>query len=284
MKHWSWGLLLMLVSGVAFAASPPAVAELSMLLTGSIVIAPDGNVQGYGLDHPEKLTPAVTAVVDKAAAAWKFVPVEIDGRTVPAKAKMYLRLVATPRADGQFVVRIRGASFGATGEPDGGLAYTPQAKKIYPHYPMEAIRARAGGTAYLVIKVGHDGTVLDAVAQQINLTVRGNARRMTFLRKALADASLSAAKRWTFEIPTTGPHAGQPWWVAHVPVDYAVSEIGTRPEDLYGQWQAYVPGPVVSVPWEQVSPLASESVDTVPSGAVFANSSALQLIGPAAGG
>ncbi|MEO7072330.1 MAG: energy transducer TonB [Rhodanobacter sp.] len=285
MKHWSWGLIVALAfSFAAAAATANAPAELSMLITGHVIIAPDGRVQSHVVDHAEKLTPAITAVVDNAAGAWKFEPVQIDGRAVTAKANMYLRLVATPLANGQFIVRISGASFGANSAPDGGLAYTPRAKKIFPRYPPDAIRARAGGTVYLVIKVGHDGTVLDAVAQQVNLTVRGNARQMGSLRNALAEASLDAARRWTFEIPASGPHAHQPWWVAHVPVTYALSDITARPDDLYGQWQAYVPGPVESVPWEVASPMASENVDSVPSGAVFANSSALRLLGPAAGG
>ncbi len=132
----------------------------------------------------EKLAPGISGVVDKAVAFWKFVPVEVDGHPVTAKERMNLRRVATPLDDAEFVVRIKGASFGDDGVLGSGLTYTPQSRKVFPKYPQEAVRARVGGTVYLLVKFGPDGKVLDAVAQQVNLTVRGSHSQMAHLRDA----------------------------------------------------------------------------------------------------
>jgi hypothetical protein len=268
-------LLLVLASGVALAASPGrSPVELSMLLTGTVVIAPDGRVQSYTLDQAEKLSPTITAFMDKSVSAWTFRPVEVDGKPVTAKSKMNVRLVADPGEGDQFVVRVKGASFGEN-KPGETISYVKGPRRVPPHYPPGAVHARAGGTVYLLVKVNRDGTVLDAAAEQVNLTERGPAPTMKLLRKMFADASVNAARHWTFDVPTIGPHAGEPWWVARVPVSYWITN-GSRanPATHYGQWQAYVPGPVEIVPWADTKLLANDAIDTVPDDAV-------QLLAPA---
>lgn len=264
MKHWSWGLLLALVSSVALASSSVGQpVELSMLLTGTVVIAPDGHVRSYTLDQADKLSPAITAFMDKSVSAWTFQPMEVDGQPVTAKAKMNVRLVADPRERDQFAVRIKGASFGEN-KPGETISYAKGPQRWAPRYPTDAVHARAGATVYLLVKVNHDGMVLDAVAEQVNLTEAGPAPTMKWLRKMFADASVTAARKWTFDVPTSGPHAGEPWWVARVPVSYWISSGGRTHPAGYGQWQAYVPGPVEIVPWADPKLLANDAIDTVP--------------------
>jgi hypothetical protein len=99
MKHWLPGCWCVLLCGTAVAAPGAGnqpVVESSMLLTGTVVIAPDGSVRGHAIDQPDKVPSAIRAFVDKAVAAWKFAPVVIDGQPVTAQAQMHLRLIADP--------------------------------------------------------------------------------------------------------------------------------------------------------------------------------------------
>src|SRR6185437_14739483 len=101
MKRWLPGLLCMVLSGVALAAGPNAASkrvqagagdqharlhplarlhpnaaskrvQASMLVTGTIEVAPDGSVAQYALDHPDELPPAVKGLLAKAIPSWKF--------------------------------------------------------------------------------------------------------------------------------------------------------------------------------------------------------------------
>lgn len=59
MKQWLGGCFCVLLSGLALAAPGTAtkrVVEASTLVTGMIVIAPDGSVRSHAVDQPEKLT------------------------------------------------------------------------------------------------------------------------------------------------------------------------------------------------------------------------------------
>lgn len=284
MKHGFSGLLLMLASSLAFAASPVhAPGEWSMPLTGGIVIAPDGTVQSHTLDHPEKLTGTIATAVDKAVSAWRFTPVQVDGKPVAATTRMSLRLVATPHGAGQAAVRIKGVLFGADKVSGGGVVSTPQAKRVVPGYPPDAARAGIGATVYLVLKVGADGKVLDAVAQQVNLAKPGSADEMAHWRQAFSRAALAAATRWTYEVPTTGRHAGQSPWTVHISVDYFLPAVSVEPRSRYGQWQAYMPGPVEPVSWGGGSSSAAGNADSLAPGAMLTIDKDIHLLGAASG-
>ena len=115
MKRLLLGLLCILLSGVVLATAEEDVAkraEASMLVTGSIVVAPDGSVQSYAVDHPEKLPSVVAGLVGKDLSRWRFAPVLLDGKPVAAKAPMSMRVVASKRDDGNYNIGIRSAYFG----------------------------------------------------------------------------------------------------------------------------------------------------------------------------
>jgi TonB family protein len=273
MGKWIAGLLAALLALPAFASGPGAVrkqVESSMVVTGSIDIEADGSVGGYRIDRAEEIPGGVQDMIARFAPGWRFDPVLVDGRPVKARAQMNLRLVARKIDKDSYQVSLRSATFGqdAPGESVGSLKLGP------PRYPREAIRAGATGTVYLAVKVGRDGHVIDAVAEQVNLTFISSENAMTRWRGVFAKSALAAAKGWTFQPPTAGDSAGDPWWVVRVPVTYSLE----RTTDSYGRWQAYVPGPRQSLPWRGDA-LAGGN-DALPADGVFQAGRELRLRTP----
>jgi hypothetical protein len=86
--------------------------EASMLVEGTPGITPGGTALAYSLDQAEELPPAVVQMIAKAVPRWTFKPVLVDGKPVAAKAKVHLRVVASPVGDGSYRVAIRSACFG----------------------------------------------------------------------------------------------------------------------------------------------------------------------------
>lgn len=236
--------------GATFAQTPSAVrkqAEASMVVTGHIVIEPNGAVRSYALDQQDKLPAPIVDLMRSNIGTWRFEPVMRDGVATAAQAPMNVRVVATPEDDGKtFSLRIAGATFG-----DGPADEQPRYKqRRAPSYPQEALHARVAGTVYLLVRIGRDGTVDDVSAEQVNLTVVDTERGMQRWRKVLADASVKAAHDWTFEVPAAGAHKDDGEWVVSVPVAFHLSPWGTldRPAG-YGTWEGYIPGPKQTIPW-----------------------------------
>ncbi|SEV95365.1 hypothetical protein [Luteibacter sp. 329MFSha] len=278
MKRLLVGVFAAAMASAAFAAGPLAVRqriEASMLVTGSIVVAPDGNVTGYELDKQDKIPPEIVELVRSATTAWRFEPVLRDGQAVSAKAHMALRIVA--RRDDptkkEFTAHIVGASFGDDGKGGEEITYLDRHP---PSYPSAAAAARVQGTVYLLLRVDHDGKVTDAFAEQVNMGVVGSDSELRVWRKALANPAVQAAKTWTFQPPTKGPHANDPFYIVRVPVTFRINRDPAR-SDRYGTWQAYVPGPKEQAPWAEASPAAS---DAVPDGSLFLVNTGLKLTTP----
>ncbi|QWT21820.1 energy transducer TonB [Bacillus sp. NP157] len=277
-KQWIIGMAALAMTGLAVAAGPGAArkrAEASMLVTGDITVAPDGSVSGYTLDRQEKLPADVVGLVSKATAKWKFQPTLRDGHAVAAKAHMSLRLVARREAPDSttYTMRISGASFGDEGAGGEEISY---ATRTPPAYPTNAIAQGIEGTVYLLVKVGRDGKVADVDAQQVNLGVVGSDTQMNVWRNVLANPAIRVAKTWTFTVPTRGDHASDPYYYAVVPITYHLNR-NARPDDAYGTWQAYVPGPKQEIPWAKET---GDSADAVPDDGLFLVNSGLKLATP----
>jgi hypothetical protein len=283
MKRWLIGLFCVLLSGAALAAGPAAVrkrVQASMLLTGTIVVAPDGSVSSYAIDKAEKLPPMVTGLIAESIPRWKFEPTLLDGKPVAAKAKMSVRFVAKPVGDDKYSVGISGTQFGQN-VPGESITYKD---RVAPTYPREAARSRVSGTVYLLLRVGRQGQVEEAVAEQVNLVVVDNDEEMERWRKMLANSALVAARRWTFNLPTSGGHMNDEYWVARVPVTYGLLYGGLRGADDYGKWQPYVPGPQQPVPWIDDPRLLSGSADALPDEGLHPlEKNGLRLITPPSG-
>lgn len=249
MGKWRFvlGAVLLACMGLAFAAGRGEMrkqAELSMLLGGSIDIERDGSVGMYTLDDTAKLPQAATALLDKATGRWRFEPVLIDGKAVRARTAMSVRLVARPReGSNEYDVRIAAVNFG-TPQPDEFVSSNGPLKR--PAYPHLAVLSGVRGTVYVIVRIGRDGKVEDAMAEQVNLRVIDSEGGMKRWRDMLTEASLRVARQWKFVPPTKGEEVDAPFWLARVPVDYLFP--GDKVSSN-GEWQAYIPGPRQTAPW-----------------------------------
>lgn len=135
-------------------------------------------------------------------------------------------------------------------------------------------------TSRMSLRVGLDGTVQEAIAEQVNLDPYDREASMDRYRKILADASLEATRQWTFNTPTKGPEVVDPYWVVRVPVNFNLRAWGgPPPTPSYGQWRAYIPGPRQTPPWIG-KVLANESPDAMSDGELRTGDTRLQLVTP----
>lgn len=268
--------MLVLVAATA-QASTTRDLESSAVVNGSIVVAKDGSVQSAVIDHPEKYGQPIADMVQKTAMQWRFHPVLVDGQPVLAKSSMHARVVVKKTDDGNYTVRVKGASFGdydanATDE----LRDDPHLRKA-PKYPQLAVRYRVQGTVYLSLHVDRSGHVTEAVARQVNLENIGDNHTLEQYRKLLAKASIDAAREWTFRIPTTGPLAAHDSWTANVPINYTLNEFGVTPGNHV--WETYLPGPYTPAPW--VDQPDTNAVDAIADNNVHTEGVGPALLNPA---
>lgn len=259
-------LTVLLVScvGTAFAAGPAAVrkqVESSLLVRGTIDINPDGSVAGHVLQGREELPNGLVAMIERVVPQWRFEPVELRGGATRARATMSLRVVAKKLDGDNFSIEIRGAQFG---DERPGEFLAARDMLTPPRYPVPAARAGAGGTVYMVLKVGRDGRVEEAIAEQVNLRVVDDENAMRRWRDQLGTAALRAARNWTFSPPSKGDAVDAPYWSARVPVDFVAP--GTK-QPKEGQWHAYVPGPLTEIPWRDDK--SSPASDALAAGGVY---------------
>jgi hypothetical protein len=294
MKNWIramgiTGVLLLSTPLLASAAGygPAAVrkqVESSMLVRGEVQIETDGTVSAVTLHREEKLPEGVVTLVRDAALQWRFEPIVVDGAVVKAIAPMSLRVTARKVEDDSYEIALRGVNFQRYDSKDpqnvASLDMPP------PSYPEQAWRTGASGDVYLLVRVGRDGKVEDAFAEQVNLGFISGATEQRRFRDLFARNAVTAAKRWTFRTPTMGETASQPYWNIRVPVSYRLSTGPVpREDDGYGRWNSYVAGPRESAPWRDDAQEAHFSPDTLPDGGVYmADNKGPRLLTPLQGG
>lgn len=278
-NRW-WGLCLLFIAFVAVAGGGRKEAlqqaELSLRVTGSVDIEPDGGVSAYVVDQPEKLPGGVRELISKNVPKWRFEPILVDGKAVSARAKMSLHVVAKRIDENRFNAMIDAANFG-TGEQVPGEDITVKEMKP-PKYPMWAAMKGFKGTVYLVLRIGRQGTVEDLVVEQVNLRTVGTPREMELGRNHLSRAALEAAKAWTFVPPTKGENAKQESWSVRVPVDYSLD--GEDRTQKYGRWQAYIPGPRQRIPWDTDEDDNAFGPDALPDGGIYMVGGGPRLLTP----
>lgn len=247
MKKAMLGALLAMVATVAQAGTTRDL-ESSAVVDGTIVLAKNGTVQTAVIDDEAKYGKPIADMVRKAALQWLFYPVLRQGKPVVAKARMHIRVVLQKTPDGNYSARIKGATFGDMDKKSTDALRNAEGNRNFPpRYPEAAIRARVQGTVYLALHVDRSGRVTEAVAEQVNLDNTGPDPILKQYRDILAKAALKPAKRWTYEIPTTGKLAKQNDWTAHVPVSFTLNEVGAPKREHV--WETYVPGPYTPAPW-----------------------------------
>ncbi len=245
--------LLALCAGSALAGNPRAAlraVESSMQLQGWIHLTAEGRVEQVELDSAGLVPEGVAGFVRSTAQRWRFAPVhDADGAAVPVRAPLSLRVIARKLAKDQFELSLGSVAFSRYDQDDpSSLAVL---RNQPPRYPRELIRPGVGGDTYMAVKVGRDGQVEDIATRQVNLNVAGSAKKMERWRQQLAAASAAAIRAWAFRVPTEGPEADAPYWIALVPVGYRVS--GPAPASAEVQegpaWNNYVRGPLEPLPW-----------------------------------
>lgn len=239
-------------------------AEASMVLTGNIDIGTAGQVEAFQIDHREKVNPAIAGFLDDAVREWRFEPVIRDGKAVPARTPVSIRLGGKINPDGTQRVTLLAANFqrydsSATDEVTS-IELTP------PRYPEEVFQMGGSGDVLVLVKVGRDGRVLDAAAEQVNLRVAVAEPKMRRMRDKLATISVAAARRWTFRVPTTGTLKDEESWTVRVPVNFS---LGDERQQRYGRWQAYIPGPRQQAPWRADRVLGEDAAALLPAGGVY---------------
>ena len=273
MRTW----LAMTLTLAAFSAWASGTSELrkqteaSMLLTGTVEVAQDGSLRSYQLDQPEKIDASIRNFIDRNVKSWSFsvgsLPPGVSANATILNS-MSILVVAKPVEGDTYLLRLAGSHFRAK-SPAPGIEVAP-GKTTPPVYPREAVSARVKGKVYLVIKVGSDGAVEDAIAEQVNLgVVANNEKEMERWRKVLANSALKAVRRWTFVVPTLGEKAHQPFFVVRVPVEY---EINPNRKTVYGEWASYIPGPRHPNQWEQAEANPGFAPDALAAnGGVYSN-------------
>lgn len=252
--------------------------EVSMVLTGSVEIDPEGRVTGYKIDRAEDVPVGVLGVLARFVPAWRFEPPRFEPQAASTRAHMSVRVVAKRQGEDSFMISIRDARVSRehpNHSQEAADQRTSELRMGPPRYPRAAAMAGVSGTVYLIVRAGRDGHVLDAFAEQVDLRVVGSEYALARWRKLMADAALDAARSWVFR-PRAGDDAVADSWAVRVPVDFSLGR-----GDRYGKWQAYVPGPWQPPPWAGV-PLAG-GPGALPAAGVFPVAHELRLLTPAGG-
>lgn len=283
--------LALAVGGVGMSMVPEAQAqsrrqvreqaEATMVLTGQIDIGTAGQVEGFQLDKRDQVDEAIARFVEGVVNAWQFEPVLVDGRAVPARTPVRIRLGGKNTPDGRQQVTLLAANFEEY-KADAVDHVTKQQMRA-PAYPDDVHRAGGQGVVLLLVQVGRDGKVMDVATEQVNLRVVGSEPQMRSMRDKLSRASMVAARKWTFKVPTVGEFKDAPSWTLRVPIDFAFDDDHER----YGRWSAYIPGPRQQAPWRADQALGADAnADLLPQGGVFmadAASSGPRLLTPLGG-
>ncbi|MCF7750628.1 energy transducer TonB [Bacillus subtilis subsp. subtilis] len=273
--------LALAVGGVGLSMLPEAAAqsrravreqaEAAMVLTGQIDIDTEGQVEGFQLDKRDQVDDGIARFVEAAVQTWQFEPVQVQGRAVPARTPVSIRLGGKTTPDGRQQVTLLAASF-AKYDADAVDQVTKQQMRG-PAYPEDVYRVRGRGDVLLLVQVGRDGKVMDVATEQVNLRVVGTEAQMRSMRDKLSRASMAAARKWTFNTPTSGALKDAENWTLRVPIHFALNDERER----YGRWDAYIPGPRQQAPWRADQALGADAnADLLPQGGVFMADAAAQ--------
>lgn len=279
--------LLLGMSGAGMAAGGSSITEVrerverSMLVKGELLLSEEGTVASLQLDEEEALPPAIVDYVRSTVLPWQFEPVREQGQPVRAKVPVSLRVVAKQRDDGNFDVVLRGVNFIGNGKGDPRRLSSDGMNP--PRFPRDAFFAGASGSVYLRVRVGRDGKVTQAFAEQVNLKFISRERDQQKFRQVFARTATAQALKWSFRTPTEGEYAGRPYWDIWVPVDYS---IGDGAGAGYGHWQIYVAGPIERAPWAESAAQTWFSLDALEDGGVYMadGNSGPRLLTPLQGG
>jgi len=264
---WWVACVLWAVAAVAFAGkgAPPPEAEAGMLVSGRIIVGPDGKPREYELKDPEKLPENVRRFLEFHIPRWAFDPPMLDNKPVALDNLMDIHLKAVREGEGMRI-QLAGASFRpAAAKTPYEIRPRRMKPPAFPTLP-DSVAGDVGAVVYVVLMIGPDGKVLEALDEQVNLHFVPDAQVADAWRKRFVQPTLRAARSWTFDPPVRGEEAVADYWTVRVPVTYHGWK-APRLANQYGRWQAYVPGPRRQVPWVDAAgarePLEALASDTL---------------------
>lgn len=257
-KAWMVALVIALLTAWAGAVTTSEIRnklEYSLLVKGEIETNAQGEVSSVNVDKPDKFPPGLVDYVIQQVSGWKFEPALVAGKPVHTRSSMSLLVVARKLPNKEVAIGIRNASFGRQQlKEDEFISALSQKQPVYPY----AMRAKGvAGTVYVLVRVGRDGKVQDAVVERVNLRVLAKEHVMESWRAALSGAALEAIKEWTFIVPTKGQYVDAPFWPAWTPVNFEMTNAkgevinaqGNAVQAGYGKWKTYVRGPSQTISW-----------------------------------
>jgi hypothetical protein len=267
-----------LATAAVHAEDVNKLAEASMLVTGTVELNADGSVHDYALDHKDKIPGPVADLIQRNVPSWKF---QFSAApTSLVKESMSLRIVAKVADEKHTTLGIAGVQFEDV--KDQGDEYVHSLHRISPNFPQLSLRDRIPGSVYLLVRVGRDGKVADIAAEQVNLRKYIPQANMEVYRQDLAKAAISAVRKWTFSVPTSGKWAQSPYWFVRVPVNFFIPNemLDVNSGAEYGSWEIYIPGPRLNIPWVTDKRLLAEAADAAPDGSTHQLGASPQLASP----
>jgi hypothetical protein len=273
--------LATLVAALLFCSSVhaeiiDAAAQASMLVQGTAVLNPDGNVASYALKQQDKLPAPVVGLIAQSLPSWKFQ--FTDPQSEPVQENMWLRILAIDVDRQHTTLHIASAQFERAGQPDNERVRVATQARVAP--PSTTTQADMSGTVYVLARVGRDGKVQEAAAEQVNLHRYAEKSLMDAYRMDLARVSVASIKKWTFDVPTAGTQAKSPYWYVRVAFEFHIASDLNDPSHGggYGKWEFYVPGPRASIPWLRERKLFTEAPDAMPKGGMHTLGSDAELV------
>ena len=283
-------VLFMLLAFCAFAALAARYektrkqVEASMLVTGELVVAPDGAVKSYTLDHAEALPPETKQLLAKVIPSWELDVAKADGNPLasPVAVKMSVQVLAQPLADGRMRVTVRSTAFW---DPNTPVPVKAKGKLTPPEYPLLAARSGVSGIAYVVLRLNPDGTVAETHVERVDMTVLSDEKTLRKFGKILGKAAADTATRWTFDI---APHrlADPAPVLVRVPIDFLLAGKDQAPKVKYGRWNAYVPGTYAPIPWRDRNTDSADAelgIGAMVPGQIYSTDAPIKLRGSPAG-
>jgi hypothetical protein len=205
---------------------------------GRLVVEPDGRVSEATLDMPG----ATRDIYLQAIARWRFEPMRVDGAPVRAETRFTLIAIGTAIAGtDRMRLGIENVWFHGSESLEGAETHEePRQFLSPPRYPRAVAQAGYGGTVNVLVKLDAEGGVVDAGIAGVALS-RGtlrNERQAVAMARAMADASVSAARGWRIN-DAAAIEAGS----AIVPVTFH------PPQQPFGDWTPQIPLDVSPLPW-----------------------------------
>jgi hypothetical protein len=299
--------IAMLATMDVAAATKVQIAQGESVLTlrvdGDLSIDATGRVLDYRIRT--RLDPQMAKLVAKAVPAWRFEPVLVNGKGIPAKSSMRITLAAT-EVKGGYEVRVDNIVFRPdtleeyeasraamqaeserqAADPAAASVEKPRqfvgitARKLTPPgYPSGLMKSGVEGVVLLILRLNPDGSVADVFASQSSLlNVKGKPELLDRARTMLEKNAAATAAKWTFGVEAKNMATlSASDLTVRVPVEYVLSSSGARNETLDGTWRHEFRGPNFPVPWLLAGEDQVIGVSDLDSGQVMAGNATFRL-------